>query len=49
MTPDYISKYGRNLSRTFEAPMLNNFSVKVIYYLDYLDFKKWSKKKEVAR
>jgi hypothetical protein len=42
---DYQSRYGKNLSRTFDAPQLNNFSVKVIYYLDYLDFKKWGKKK----
>ncbi|RYY99656.1 MAG: hypothetical protein EOO11_04235 [Chitinophagaceae bacterium] len=45
MSPDYISRYGKNLNRTFDAPQLNNFSVKVIYYLDYLDFKKWGKKK----
>jgi hypothetical protein len=42
---DYTSRYGKNLSRTLDAPQVNNFSVKVIYYLDYLDFKKWSKKK----
>jgi hypothetical protein len=46
MENDYISKYGRNLSRTLRAPQLNNFSVKVIYYLDYLDFRKWGKKKQ---
>ncbi|TCJ17618.1 hypothetical protein EPD60_05330 [Flaviaesturariibacter flavus] len=42
---DYQSRYGKNLGRTFEAPMLNNFSAKVIWYIDYLDFKKWGRKK----
>ncbi|GAB4092455.1 DUF5916 domain-containing protein [Flaviaesturariibacter terrae] len=41
---DYMSRYGKNLTRTLDAPMLNNFSVKVIYYLDYLTFRKWGKK-----
>lgn len=34
-------KYFRNFSRTLDAPQNNNLSIKVLYYLDYLDFKKW--------
>ncbi len=26
------------------SPLNNNLSLKIIYYLDYLDFKKWKKK-----
>jgi hypothetical protein len=37
--------YFKNFTRTVETPQLNSFSVKVIYYLDYLDIKKWGKKK----
>lgn len=42
--PDYISKYGKNLVRTLDAPASNNFSVKVIWYLDYLNVRKWRRK-----
>ncbi|TCZ74574.1 DUF5916 domain-containing protein [Flaviaesturariibacter aridisoli] len=44
LDPDYTSKYGRNLSRTLDAPASNNLSVKVIWYLDYLQFRKWTGK-----
>ena len=37
-------RYVKNLGKTLEAPQNNNLSLKVIYYLDYLDFKKWRKK-----
>ena len=37
--------YFKNFDRTLGAPQNNNLSVKLIYFLDYLDFKKWSKKK----
>jgi hypothetical protein len=37
--------YFKNVDRTISAPQNNNLSLKVIYYLDYLDFKKWKKKK----
>ena len=37
--------YFKNFDHTLQAPQNNNFSVKVLYYLDYLDFKKWRKKK----
>jgi hypothetical protein len=37
-------KYFRNFNRTIGAPQNNNLSVKVIYYLDYVDVKKWRKK-----
>lgn len=43
---DLISDpYFKNLGRTVDGPQNNNLSLKVIYYLDYLDFKKWKKKK----
>jgi hypothetical protein len=37
-------KYFNNLSRTLAEPHSNNLSLRIIYYLDYLDFKKWKKK-----
>lgn len=37
--------YLKNFNHTIAAPQNNNLSVKVIYYLDYLDFKKSRKKK----
>jgi hypothetical protein len=40
-------RYFRNLDRTIVAPQNNNLSLKVIYYLDYLDFRKWKKKKDL--
>jgi hypothetical protein len=36
--------YFKNLNRTIEDPHSNNLSVRIIYFLDYLDFKKWQKK-----
>jgi hypothetical protein len=45
-TQDFVEKsYGRNFNHTMEADQNNNLSVKVIYFLDYLDIKKWGKKK----
>ena len=38
-------KYFKNLDRILETPHNNNLSVRVLYYLDYLDFKKWKKRK----
>jgi hypothetical protein len=43
---DSQSGYFKNFDKTFSEPQNNNLSVKVIYYLDYLDFKKWKKKKD---
>ena len=43
---DSQSDYFRNFDRTLSEPQNNNLSVKIIYYLDYLDFKKWKKKKD---
>lgn len=40
-------KYFRNFSRTVEAPQNNNLSVKVLYFLDYLDLKKRKSRKAV--
>jgi hypothetical protein len=37
--------YFKNFGQTIGEPQNNNLSVKIIYYLDYLDFKKWKKKK----
>jgi hypothetical protein len=37
--------YFKNFDKTLAEPQANNLSVKIIYYLDYLDFRKWSKKK----
>ena len=37
-------KYYVNLRKTIEAPQINNFSVKVIYFLDYLSLKGKGKK-----
>ena len=36
--------YIKNFNRTMSEPQNNNLSVKIIYFLDYLDFKKWKKK-----
>ena len=36
--------YFKNLNRTIEDPHSNNLSVRIIYFLDYLDFRKWRKK-----
>lgn len=38
------NRYFKNFNRTIGAPQNNNLSVKVIYYLDYLDLKKWRRK-----
>lgn len=39
--------YFKNFGRTLDEPQSNNLSIKIIYFLDYLDFKKWSKKKRL--
>lgn len=36
--------YIKNFDRTLEADQNNNLSLKVIYFLDYLDIKSWKKK-----
>ena len=38
-------RYFRNFGKTVEAPQNNNLSFRIIYYLDYLDFKKWKNRK----
>jgi hypothetical protein len=38
--------YLKNFSNTMEADQNNNISFKIIYFLDYLDFKKWKNKKK---
>ena len=42
---DVRTPYYKNLSNTLRDPKENNFSIKVIYFLDYLDIKKLRKKK----
>jgi hypothetical protein len=42
---DIQFRYFKNFGKTLDAPQNNNLSLKVIYFLDYLDFKKWKKKK----
>ncbi|HSU28819.1 MAG TPA: DUF5916 domain-containing protein, partial [Chitinophagaceae bacterium] len=37
--------YFKNLDRTLNAPQLNNLSLKIVYYLDYLKIRNWGKKK----
>ncbi|MGI8600674.1 MAG: DUF5916 domain-containing protein [Chitinophagaceae bacterium] len=36
--------YFRNFDRTISSPRNNNLSLKVLYFLDYVDFKKWRKR-----
>lgn len=36
--------FSKNFDRVLSEPQNNNLSVKVIYYLDYLDIKKWRRK-----
>lgn len=43
-SPEVKIPYYKNLSNTLRDPKENNFSVKVIYFLDYLDLKKMKKK-----
>jgi len=33
-----------NLNNLFEEPMLHNFSVRMVYYIDYNNAKKWFRK-----
>lgn len=42
---NYKTDYFKNFDRTLSEPHNDNLSVKLIYYLDYLDFKKWRNKK----
>jgi hypothetical protein len=41
-------KYYNNLRTTLNVPQQTNFSVKVIYYLDYLDLRAATHKKKGA-
>lgn len=41
---DSRTGYFKNFDQIISEPQNNNLSVKIIYYLDYLDFKKWRKK-----
>lgn len=43
---DIRRTYVKNFDRTITEPQSNNLSVKIIYYLDYLDIKNWKKRKK---
>ncbi|MDQ3393377.1 MAG: DUF5916 domain-containing protein, partial [Bacteroidota bacterium] len=38
---EFSSRYFRNADRTIAAPQNNNLSIKLLYFLDYLDMRKW--------
>ncbi|MNQ60773.1 hypothetical protein D3C85_750660 [compost metagenome] len=40
----YTQRYNKNLSGILNAPQNNSLSIKVLYYVDYLDLKKKRKK-----
>ncbi len=40
--------YFKNIGNTIKADQNNNLSLKVIYFLDYLEVKKWKKKKAIT-
>lgn len=37
---DYETAYFKNLNNTLNTPQNNNFSIKIIYFLDYLSLRK---------
>jgi hypothetical protein len=37
--------YFRNFNKTINAPQNNSLSFKILYFLDYLDVKKWRSRK----
>ncbi len=39
-----VKNYFSNLRNTFDSPMTNSFSIKILYYLDYLKLKKKPKR-----
>jgi hypothetical protein len=41
-------EYFKNVGRVVSAPQNNNLSIKIIYFLDYLDFKKWKRKEKLT-
>lgn len=41
---DVREGYFKNIGNTLSSPQNNSLSLKVIYFLDYLDLKKWKKK-----
>jgi hypothetical protein len=41
---DTEMSYFKNFNKTLAEPQINNLSVKIVYFLDYLDLKKWRKK-----
>jgi hypothetical protein len=42
-------RYFQNFDHTMAAPQNNNFSIKIIYFLDYLQMKNWSKKRREGK
>jgi hypothetical protein len=45
----FSDNYFKNFDRTMKIPQNNNFSIKVIYFLDYLQLKNWKKKKPESK
>ena len=43
---DIRHAYFKNFDRTVSAPQNNNLSLRIIYFLDYVDVKKWRKGKD---
>ena len=41
--------YFSNFNHVMDSPQNNNFSVKVIYFLDYLQMKNWKKKRQEGK
>jgi len=35
-----VNNYFDNLRYTFDSPIINSFSIKILYYIDYLNLKK---------
>jgi len=40
--------YFSNLERTFRSAQSNNFSLRVVYFVDYVQWKKWMRKEQAA-
>jgi hypothetical protein len=42
-----FAQYAENLTQTLQADQLNSFSIRIVYFVDYLDLKTYFKRKEV--
>lgn len=43
------SNYFLNMRRTFQAPQSNNFSLRLVYWLDYVQVRKWTRRERAAQ